>query len=207
MSNGNTVGSREVEKLTKRQEDILIGKILGDGCLELNSSHTRVKFDQSIKQKEYIFWLYKEFALVATGNPYNIGYFDKRSKKIYYNYRFSTRSIKLFDSWKTLFYQKGKKVIPRNIAKILKSPLSLAVWYMDDGYRRKDCRGLYLCTSSYKLPEQKLLQDALLRNFAIQTKIHYAAGNMRLYVSAAYYQRFFEIVGKYILPNFSYKLP
>jgi hypothetical protein len=200
------VGSQKVEKLSKRQEDILIGKILGDGCIESNGLHSRVKIDQSIKQKEYVFWLYKEFKLVATGNPYKIGYIDNRSKRTYYNFRFSTKSIKLFDYWKELFYRKGKKIIPKNIIKLLKSPLSLAVWYMDDGYHRKDCKGLYLCTSSYKLFEQKLLQKALFRNFAIKTKIHYAAGNMRLYISSAYYHRFIKIVGEYILPNFSYKL-
>jgi hypothetical protein len=92
------------------------------------------------------------------------------------------------------------------LTEILISPLSLAVWYMDDGYNRKDCKGLYLCTSSYKFSEQKLLQKALFRNFAIKTKIHHAAGNMRLYVSSAYYHRFINIVGKHTLPNFSYKL-
>jgi len=53
---GNTVGSRE--SLTKSQNDILIGKILGDGCLERNGINVRLKIEQGDKQREYVNWLY-----------------------------------------------------------------------------------------------------------------------------------------------------
>ena len=194
-------------KLTKRQIAILVGKLLGDGCMEFNGLHSRLKIDQSEKQKDFVNWLYKEFNGVVTRNPYKIGYIDRRSNKTYFNYRFATKSIEYFDFWNRRFYRNGRKIIPKDITKILKSPLSLAVWYMDDGYRRKDCRGLYLCTSGYTYLEQTLLQKALFQNFSIETRIHYAAGNIRLYIPSAYYDRFINLVRKYILPYFSYKLP
>jgi hypothetical protein len=32
-----------------------------------------------------------------------------------------------------MFYLDGKKVVPSQISELLKTPLSLAVWFMDDG--------------------------------------------------------------------------
>jgi len=200
------VGSREVWKLSKRQKDILIGKLLGDGHLEVNGFFPRLKIDHSYKQKEYVLWLYKEFISLSAKKPKMIKFFDKRVNKTYFHWRFSTRSISTFSFWRNLFYQKRKKIIPKNIERILKSPLSLAVWYMDDGYRRSDCRGIYLCTSAYGFSEQKLLQKVLKRSFSLESKLHYAAGQVRIYIPAKFSEVFFKKIKPYILPSFSYKL-
>ena len=52
MIHGNTVGSRE--SLSIRQQAILVGKILGDGCLEKNGNHVRLKIEQADCQKDYV---------------------------------------------------------------------------------------------------------------------------------------------------------
>jgi hypothetical protein len=77
---------------------------------------------------------------------------------------------------------------------------------MDDGYRRRDCKGIYLCTSAYSPEEQKLLQKALLDNYSLESKVHYAAGNQRIYIPSKFVDQFNKAVSKYILPCFSYKL-
>ena len=50
-------------KLTKKQKEILVGLILGDGHLEtLNNGKTyRLKVEHSLKQREYLDWLYLNF--------------------------------------------------------------------------------------------------------------------------------------------------
>lgn len=202
---GNTVGSREVEKLTKQQREILVGKLLGDGHLELNGKYPRLKIDQTQGQKEYVFWLYKKFSLLVCKKPYLMKFFDKRVNKFYYHWRFATKSLPVFKIWQTLFYKERIKVIPKNIFKLL-TPLSLAVWYMDDGYRRRDCNGIYLCTSAYKISEHKLLQKCLKEKFSLETNLHYAAGQVRIYIPARCSRNFCKIVEKYIIPSFSYKL-
>ena len=47
-------------KLTDRQREIIIGKLLGDGHLETqNKGKTyRLKIEHSIKQREHVDWLY-----------------------------------------------------------------------------------------------------------------------------------------------------
>jgi len=124
--------------------------------------------------------LYQELKNIAANQPSKIAYKDKRIGKIYHSFRFATKSVSSLDYWYNLFYKDGNKVVPKNITDLLISPLSLAIWYMDDGYRRIDCKGSYLCTSAYTKSEQLLLQKVLKRNFSLNTRLHYAADKVRI---------------------------
>lgn len=62
----------------------------------------------------------------------------------------------LIPNW-DYFYPERKKIIPHNIQSFLHDPLSLAVWFMDDGYKRSDCNALRLGTDSFTKDEQYLL--------------------------------------------------
>lgn len=202
-SKGDTVGSREFVILTKRQEEILLGKLLGDGFLEQNGENVRLKIDHGAHQKDYVFWLYEEFKSIAS-QPYQLLFQDKRNGKTYEHWRFATYSLPILNPWRQLFYQK-RKIISQQIVELL-TPLSLAVWYMDDGFRRTDCKGLYLCTSAYSMKEQRLLQTCLEKKFNIQTSLHFAAKNVRIYVASSQVDKFCNIVRPFILPSFLYKL-
>ena len=203
-SKGDTVGSREFTILTQRQEQVLLGTLLGDGFLEQNGRNVRLKIDHGAKQKAYVFWLYEEFKTIAQ-QPYQLLFQDKRNDKIYEHWRFATYSLPLLNPWRQLFYQNGRKIISSKIFELF-SPLSLAVWYMDDGFRRTDCKGLYLCTSAYSMEEQYLLQKYLKKRFHIQTKLHFAAKQVRIYVPSSQVDMFCTIVKPFILPSFKYKL-
>lgn len=200
----NTVGSRGFVKLTQRQQDILLGKILGDGFLEQNGKHVRLKVDHGAQQKDYVLWLYEELKSLAL-KPYQISVQDKRNSHVYRHWRFATYSLPVLDNWKNTFYVNGKKVIPTSIINLL-TPLSLAVWYMDDGFRRSDCKGLYLCTSAYTIREQYFLQSSLSKRFNIQTTLHFARSNVRIYIPSSQADKFCSIVRPFILPTFNYKL-
>src|SRR3990167_2786527 len=109
MIHGNTVGSRE--SLSIRQQAILVGKILGDGCLEKNGNHVRLKIEQADSQKEYVFWTFAEFQRMVGKPPHAIlhkGIGNKTTKR----WRFSTNSLAVFDRYYSLFYFEGKKFIP-----------------------------------------------------------------------------------------------
>jgi recombination protein RecA len=201
---GDTVGSREFTIFTQRQEQILLGTLLGDGFLEQNGHNVRLKIDHGAKQKAYVFWLYKEFKTIAR-MPYQLLFQDKRTSQIYEHWRFATYSLPLLNPWRQLFYHNKRKIISPKIFELL-SPLSLAVWYMDDGFRRTDCKGLYLCTSAYSMEEQYFLQECLEKKFNIQTKLHFAAKQVRIYVPSSQTNTFCSIVQPFILPSFTYKL-
>jgi len=199
---GNTVGSRGV--LTQRQKEILIGTVLGDAYLEKNGRYTRVRIDHYDKHKTYIFWLAQEF-LPFSLKPRHIVETDKRNGKQYSRWHFSTKSLPIFDEFRELFYRNGKKIISPLLVKIL-SPLSLAIWYMDDGFRRQDSKGFYLCTSSFTEEEQKALQEILQARFSLTTRIHHQHELGRIFIPSAYADRFNEIIKPFILPEFQYKL-
>jgi hypothetical protein len=99
-------------------------------------------------------------------------------------------------------------------------PIALAYWYMDDGSFSGD---LTLNTQNFSLVENRLLQQALGRNFGLKVSIHkdnrktapkgalansVGAGTLyRLYICAESRDDFFRIVSPYMHSNFEYKLP
>jgi hypothetical protein len=203
---GNTVGSQR--KLTKRQEEVLIGTILGDGVLELNGRYPRLRIDHSAKQKEYVRWKYKIFSNFISGKiRYFMGKRNKKTGKKYTHCKFDTISSPVFERFYKAFYQNGKKKIPKNIKELLKSPLSLAVWFMDDGYKRNDCNALRINTDRFALGEQKLLMEALKENFGIRAKLHRKGKCWNIYIPSSESKKFSRLIGKYVIKAMRYKLP
>ncbi len=192
--------------LTKKQQQILIGTILGDGHLENNGRGARLRVDHTLKQEDYVRWKHAEFGSFVTAKPRVIRSFHKTSEKFYERLHFSTFSSDVFLEWKNLFYKNKKKIIPKNIQSILTSPLSLAVWYMDDGYKRNDCNALRLNTDLFSIAEQQLLSRCLKKNFGIDSKIHKKGKSYCLYVPQKSSKKFCELVRPYMVDSLLYKV-
>ena len=202
---GNTVGSQE--NLSLRQEYVLLGTLLGDGIMELNRRYPRLRIDHSIKQKQYVEWKYNIFRNLTTREIKQ--FFQKldfRTGKKYGHYKFDTISTSLLTKFYKMFYVNGKKQVPNNILKVLRNPLSLAVWYMDDGYKRSDCNALRISTDSFTLKEQRLLQKCLERNFKIKTNLHRKGRYWNIYIPNSQVKSFCKIVKPYIIPEMNYKI-
>ncbi len=204
MSRDNTVGSRGV--LSEKQQAILVGLMLGDGFLEYRYKYPRLRIDQTFKHREYVDWLYDQFKDLCLEKPHRLDRVDNRSGKIHNHYLFSTITSASLMKYHRMFYREGKKITPKTLIYLLKDALSLAVWYMDDGFKRSDCNSLYLCTSGFTLEEQKFLQEILQKLYGFETKIHFAGKNARIYFPVSSAKRFCEIVKPYILSVFQYKL-
>jgi len=130
---GNTVGSQMVNHLSQREKNIIMGMILGDAHVRQLKKEARIEVAHSTSQKNYVLWKYENLKRWVISEPCLIKTYDARFDKTYTQWRFRTKSHEVFSSLRKLFYPKGKKIIPKEIVNILKSPLSLAVWYMDDG--------------------------------------------------------------------------
>ena len=110
-----------------------------------------------------------------------------------------------------LFYPKDKKTIPNQIQSILISPLSLAVWYMDDGSRKPYGRGAFLHTESFSVGDQQKLIRALKKNFSIIAKLSSAGLSkgkrlFRLYITARSFLHFRDLILPYTLFSMQYKI-
>ena len=197
------MGSRATIDISERQTAIVIGKVLGDDCLEKNGKHTRLKVDHSERQKEYVFWLHRELSSLIPSKPYQIQY--RRKGVINSNWRFATYSLPVFDEFRLNFYGNHGRQVPAKIKSLL-NPLSLAVWYMDDGYKRTDRSGVYLCTSSFSKSDHSKLMACLLNAYGLKTKVHYAGGYPRIHIPSKDAKRFCTIIKPFILDSLSYKL-
>jgi hypothetical protein len=195
--------------ITKRQREIIIGTILGDGYLrKTGKKNARLKLEHSEKQRDYIFWKYQELKNLMQDKPKKIVRYNPKWKKKYIYYRCQTHSMPFLGKLKRYFYDdNGKKVIPTNIKNLLKSELSLAVWYMDDGYCYKRDQVIYIYLHKYKEEELERLKLALKDNFNIETKVIYKKGYPCIYLDKGETKKFFKIVGKYIIECMRYKTP
>ncbi|MBU3964142.1 hypothetical protein KJ562_00155 [Patescibacteria group bacterium] len=194
------------DSITKKQQEIILGSILGDGSLEFNGFHgTRLQIKQSARHGDYVFWLYNQLKNLCNLEPK-----QRRDNNQWY---FSTKHLEKLTKWHRLFYSPKKK-IPRDIKTLLISPRSLAVWYMDDGsldWRVRDHYAFTLCTDCFSLEDVSLLKETLLRNFGIEASVNNALCRSirypRIYIGAKGRDKFLFLIRPYILDCFSHKLP
>lgn len=194
--------------LSTEQKDILIGLMLGDGCLESqNKSRTyRLKIEQSLSHKEYVDWLYGKLKnLVLTEPKIKI---KKIGSKAYQNYGFQTISCSQLRFFAHQFYDQNskKKKIPKIIGKLL-NPLALAVWFMDDGQiKSRKHRALLINSQCFSKKDLGLLQKALKDKFGIETTLKKEKTGYRIYLLSKTISRFLAIISSYILSSMRYKL-
>lgn len=193
-------------EINNRQRAIIIGSILGDGTIEKRWQYPRLRFGHGISQKEYIFWKYDEFRNIANQSPTYVEEWHKVMGKKYGSWHFGTKGTpELIMFWND-FYQNKHKIVPMHIKKILIDPLSIAVWFMDDGYKRNDCNAFRLNTDAFSLNDQQLLQAAVEENFGIPTKLHKKGKYRNIYIPESSSKKFVELVKRYIVPSMEYKI-
>ena len=182
--------------LTERQKAIIVGCLLGDGAMRCKTN-ALLEINHSIKQSEYVEWKYNELKELVSTQPHkrfcNAGRIA---------YRFTTKSLPELTEIYRKFYVTGKKIIPDNLTL---HPLSLAIWFMDDG--SKSYRAIYLNTQKFNVTEQQNLASLLRQQFNIKTSLNKDKKYYRLRIAVSSVSKFLEIIKPYLLPMFCYKTP
>lgn len=196
-----------------RSEQVVIGSILGDGSLSKIKSKTQTSYlmiSQHFSKRPYLEWLRKEI-----GNRFETGDIKPKLgyKKGQEQFYFNTRSSKRLGEFRKFFYPSGKKIIPRNIKFLLSHPISLAVWYMDDGcldQRYKYHRNSTFATYSFSFNDCYLLKQVIKDNFGLSVSVNKNTmrGKLypRLYVLSESMNKFIKLIKPYIHPVYKYKL-
>lgn len=190
---------REGSKLFMR--DILIGAILGDGYLEPHGKGVRLQIKHSVRFRDYVEWKRKQLRQLKPSSIYHC-------EGKYPSLRFVTRSHPLLISLREKFYYDGTKHIPDDIGSLLNSPLSLAVWFMDDATIDKRQGSILFETQSFSRKEIEKLRQCLRDNFGIESSIH-KSGRMRglrLYIPVAQSKRLVEILKPFMVKSMRYKV-
>lgn len=189
--------------LSNRQNNILIGSLLGDANIHRKGKECRVFFKHSFNQLPLLKWKRSELDDI-TGMTINE--FEQEVKGKSYKFaQFVTLTHPSFTELYKIFYRNKKKIVPKNIHKLLTHPLSLAVWIMDDG--AKDNVGMTIQTHSFTQSEVKRLIGMLKENFCLVAAIRLNKGKCVIYLPQSQITKLWDAVKDYILPEYRYKFP
>ncbi len=193
---------KETLTLSQLQRDVLIGTVLGDGCLKISRSGkaAQLQICHSYSSKEYVMWKKEIFANWVFSEP--------KYHAINNSLIFRTLSHPLIFEYMKVFYNGKQRVVPRGILKLLKSPLSLAVWFMDDGNGYLNRNALRISTYAFGLEGNLLLKSCLRINFDINTNLHKDSKGYQLYITSfdGSAQKFRKLIGPYMLSSMKYKI-
>ena len=191
--------------MSDRQKQILTGMLLGDAHLERQAGAlaARLKIEHSLAQSTYVEWKFREWRdWVRT--PPKARVRRNRLGTQSTNIGFTTLSHVEFERFRLRFYRDRRKVVPEDLEL---TPLSMAVWFMDDGSRKSSqCRGLYLNTQSFTSAEVALLQAVIRRDVGVDTTVRRQRDGLQIYVPAPSASAMGAFIANDLLPSMRYKL-
>ena len=209
------VGDRVLEAvshyLSDFQWEVVLGGLLGDGALSHGGPEytTRFRFGHGANQVTYAHWKASLFGnLKCYRSPSADG-------AVFYDLQPLSELAEL----RQAMYLVGKKVLSEDYLKRL-TPLSLAIWYMDDGSYTERARGLQertrdgsgrmeICVGAFDHTSQQRLCNYLADTWGICPRLG-DAGVRKVAVlnfpeeEAA---KFHALVAPFIHPSMDYKLP
>lgn len=205
--------------LSQTAKEIIIGSVLGDGHIgffgDYREKHSPVQYN-------YLKWKASFFEELWTDTSFKYDEtIDKRSGSLIKSHSFRTKVHSYFAYLRKLFYKnnngKYTKVIPDNIVDLL-TPLSLAVWYMDDGCTSWPYRNgkkistnsrakAVFCTDSFSDEEVELLINAIKIKFDVNGILfhRYVGGYPRIKFDCDETVKLFDIIKPYIQDELLYK--
>ena len=201
---GHIFTARKTQFITvsDRQMEILAGSLLGDAYI---SKRGAIQIEQGENQKQYLLWKYRELKSITSGKISRV-FRKKKTGLMTSSYRFFSKQY--FRPWRKVMYRSGRKILPVSVLNLI-TPLSLAVWYMDDGCKKNNY-SIIISTDGFSIVSLKKLRLMLQERWFINTRIivKTTAGKKyrRLTIGSYDLVRFFELIRPYIIPSMQYKI-
>ena len=186
---------------TKRQHEILVGCLLGDGCMQRRKKTPMFTCDHGEKQNNYCHWKYLELkSLRATYTEHTRKTPDPRNGKCYSGSTVSINANTNFHFYYDNLYLDGKRRCAEEMLKDY-SALSMAVHFMDDGW----CDGSSFVFGTMALPREsvEMIKSHFFKMWGIETTIS-AKNNIRIRTKSK--ELFKATVVPYMLDFLLYKL-
>ncbi len=195
--------------LTYVEEQILLGKLLGDGSLHKtkDSDSCAVKFSHKKDREEYVNFCVDSLKQL------------KANKTRSLTSGYGTEIIEASTEYSNVIYERfylsfkadgTKKKVPSWVADCL-SPLSLAFWYMDDGSlshtEKQEDRALFACCNF--IDEDITILLAGLNNLGLNA-VSYTSDDRkynRIRLNKESADKMFHLISPYIPEVMQYKLP
>lgn len=194
--------------MTERERHIVIGCVLGDAFLQKTGKrNARLRLEHSARQKEYILWKWRELKRYMQDRPKPLARFNPIWKKRYHYFRCQSHASPQFGRLQAMFYTDHRKQIPKEITKLLASPLTLSVWFMDDGYYYARDRVAYLYLANMPYREISRLEEALKKNFGLTAKLEQKkSGALDLKFSALETKKLIALIAPHVIKSMRYKI-
>ncbi|MCK0092157.1 intein-containing recombinase RecA [Rhodococcus sp. F64268] len=209
---GDRVLAMEPHRLSDQQFEVVLGSLMGDGNLSPNRrdrNGVRFRMGHGAKQHEYLDW--KSGLLGNIGQSVRTN--DKGAKFVDF-----TPLPELAELQRAVYLGDGKKFLSEEYLKAL-TPLSLAVWYMDDGSFSVRSKGLQqrtaggsgrieICVEAFSVGSRERVRDYLRDTHGLDVKLRSAGarGVAVLTFTTEASAKFQEIVAPYMAPSMEYKL-
>jgi recombination protein RecA len=159
-----------------------------------------------VEQRKYVKWKYDIWKPIVPGGIRRNIPIGTPTGGVCYLDRFTTAAHPDFMEFFELFYQNGRKVVSEEILHSL-TPFSLAVWYMDDGYYRRNRGRAQLSTNSFTYEENVMIKKYFEEMWGVLPNIGRSdSGTYYLWFNTKNTIKFFDIIKDHILPLFSYKI-
>jgi hypothetical protein len=192
--------SRKNISLSEKQISLIIGSSLGDASIILSGRRINAYFKVSHceKQLEYVEWK-KE--ILGTLSSEISKYIDKRGNSIMYNlYTLSHPKLNIF---RELFYNDHIKIIKLELENYL-TPLSLAIWFMDDGNKNR------ISTDGFSKDDNYLLQNIIKNKFELEVNVLKYNRNNKDYYYLSFdknnIKKLNNIIEPFMIKSMKYKL-
>lgn len=192
---------KETIKLSKEQEEIIFGSLLGDMCISKTQKSARLLISQGGKHEKYFDHLCKKFNnLIGAINKNK--YFDNRTNK-YYN-KFSTKTLAnktYLEIYNIVYLNNIKTINDKWLNNITER--SIAYWFMDDGSKN----GIF-ATNCFTKDEVIKLKNMLKNKFNLNFRIKkvYNKNQWILCILPKSKQDFENLIRPYIIDSMKYKL-
>ena len=139
--------------------------------------------------------------------PKLIKRFNPVFKKEYLYYRCQSHSSPIFGKLREKFYLDNKKRIPSDINNILNNSLTLAVWYMDDGYYYHRDNIAYIYLPTIDNCDLNLVIKAFYDNFHLLPLLKVKKRGKNLVFSVSDTKKLIGIVRPHMISSMRYKMP
>lgn len=210
---GSTSLQCSVLNVSHPLHSFLLGNILGDGYITKRGGLQIDHKDYAYTKWKFDYLLQLDMGVVNSSTKISeVRRIHPKTKKESISYRFYTKS--LFKEWRHTFYleamlqdKHATKQVPLNIEKLLVDPLSIAIWFMDDGGKGGHTpHGVIFSVSNFSDVEIARLQSVLLNTFDIRSTFHAPKSSRQLYIPKSEYIKWKNVVSPFIIPCQRYKL-
>jgi recombination protein RecA len=212
LNPGDRVMVAEEQLLSEQQMQVVLGALMGDGCLSPNlrgRSGTRFRMGHGARQAAYLDWKVSLLGNISHSRTVNA------KSAVFADFRPLPELAELRED---IYGDDGKKHFTWDYLKSL-TPLALAVWYMDDGGFTVRSKGVQertrggtgrieICVEAMSPGTRNRLVQYLEGTYGLEVKLT-ARGARKISVlqfTTAASEKFQKLVAPYVHPSMDYKL-